>query len=342
LSNSNLHRLGGSTVIFPHRPGIAASAAVVGPKEGKGPLGTMFDLVVADPMYGQTSYEEAEHAIFREACRRCCQKAGIALDGVQMLLGGDLLNQIMAASLAARELAVPFLGLYGACSTMAESLILGAILADGGYASPVLCAAGSHFCTAERQYRFPLEYGGQRSMAAQWTVTGTGACLIKSDGAAMAHIGCATIGRVVDMGVSDASNMGAAMAPAACDTLLRHFADTGTRPEDYDAIVTGDLGRVGSDLLTELLKENGVTLTKEKHIDCGLEIFNPADDVHAGGSGCGCSASVLAARLLPRVHQGEWKKFLFMATGALISPTINQQGETIPGIAHAVVIEGGK
>ena len=338
---TDLHRLGSGTLVFSNRPGIAASAAVVGPKEGKGPLGTLFDLVVPDPMYDQSSYEEAEHAIFREACRRCCQKAGVTLDSVQALLGGDLLNQIMAASLAARELAVPFLGLYGACSTMAESLILGAILADGGYASPVLCAAGSHYCTAERQYRFPLEYGGQRSMAAQWTVTGAGACLLKTDGAAMARISAATIGRVIDMGVSDASNMGAAMAPAACDTLLRHFADTGTAPDDYDAVVTGDLGQVGSGILMELLKENGVTLTKDRHIDCGLEIFDPSDDVHAGGSGCGCSASVLAARLLPRVHQGEWKKFLFMATGALISPTTNQQGETIPGIAHAVVIEGG-
>lgn len=339
---ADMHRLGHSTLAFPNRPGIAASAAVVGPKEGKGPLGNLFDLAVPDPLYGQESYEQAEHAIFREACRRCCQKAGVDLRQVQALLGGDLLNQIMAASLAARELGAPFLGLYGACSTMAEALILGAVLTDGGYASPVLCAAGSHFCTAERQYRFPLEYGGQRSLAAQWTVTGAGACLLTNDGPAMARISSATIGRVVDMGVRDASNMGAAMAPAACDTLTRHFADTGTGPEDYGAVITGDLGQVGSDLLLELLKEQGIVLTKERHIDCGLEIFDPNDDVHAGGSGCGCSASVLSAHLLPRVQRGEWQKILFMATGALISPTTNQQGETIPGIAHAVVIEGGE
>ncbi|MBR1585711.1 MAG: stage V sporulation protein AD [Clostridia bacterium] len=335
------HRIGERTILFPNAPGILASAAVVGPKEGKGPFGSLFDLVVPDPLYGQESYEQAEHQIFREACLRCCQKAGIALDQVQALLGGDLLNQIMAASLAARELAVPFLGLYGACSTMAESLILGAILTDGGYASPVLCAAGSHYCTAERQYRFPLEYGGQRSMAAQWTVTGTGACLLSVSGRAMARIAGATIGQVVDMGVSDASNMGAAMAPAAADTLLRHFRDTGRAPQDYDRIITGDLGQVGSDLMRELLKEAGILLDRETHMDCGLEIFDPQDDIHAGGSGCGCSASVLAAHILPRIHRGEWKRVLFMATGALLSPTTSQQGETIPGVAHAVMIEGG-
>ncbi len=336
------HRLGERTILFSRQPGILSAAAVVGPKEGKGPFGSLFDLVVPDPLWDQSSYEQAEHAIFREACRRCCQKAGMETNRVQALLGGDLLNQIMAASLAARELSVPFLGLYGACSTMAESLILGAILTDGGYASPVLCAAGSHFCTAERQYRFPLEYGGQRSMAAQWTVTGAGACLLAEEGAPMARVTAATIGQVVDLGVSDASNMGAAMGPAACDTLLRHFADTASSPEDYDLIVTGDLGRVGTDLLYELLREKGVALNGEKHMDCGLEIFDPNDDIHAGGSGCGCSASVLSAHLLPRLHHGEWKRILFMATGALLSPTTNQQGETIPGVAHAVVIEGGE
>ncbi|MBQ9263592.1 MAG: stage V sporulation protein AD [Clostridia bacterium] len=337
------NRIGERTILFPHAPGILAAAAVVGPKEGKGPFGQAFDLVIDDPMYGQESYEQAEHAIYREACQRCCQKAGIETRDVQALLGGDLLNQIMAASLAARELEVPFLGLYGACSTMSESLILGAILTDGGYASPVICAAGSHFCTAERQYRFPLEYGGQRSLAAQWTVTGTGACLLSGEAeTAMAHITGATIGQVVDMGINDASNMGAAMAPAAANTLLRHFQDTGRTPEDYDKIITGDLGQVGSDLLRELLKESGITLTKEKHLDCGLEIFDPKDDIHAGGSGCGCSASVLASHLLPRIHKGEWQRILFMATGALLSPTTSQQGETIPGVAHAVVIEGGK
>ena len=208
-----MHRLGENTLEFPNRPSILASAAVVGPKEGRGPWKEQFDLVLDDPLFGKTSYEQAEHAMFQEACLRCLKKANHAPDQVQALLGGDLLNQIMAASLAARDLAIPFLGLYGACSTMAESLILGAVLTDGAYASPVLCAAGSHYCTAERQYRFPLEYGNQRTPAAQWTVTGAGACLLGADQKGVASITHATIGQVVDMGISDANNMGAAMAP---------------------------------------------------------------------------------------------------------------------------------
>ena len=206
-------RIGAHTIAFPNRPRVLASAAVVGPKEGRGPLGKDFDLVLEDALYGQQSYEQAEHAMFQEASQRCLEKAGVQREQVQALLGGDLLNQIMAASLAARDLAIPFLGLYGACSTMAESLILASILVDGGYASPVVCAAGSHYCTAERQYRFPLEYGNQRTPAAQWTVTGTGACLLSDAGPAVARVTMATVGQVVDMGVRDANNMGAAMAP---------------------------------------------------------------------------------------------------------------------------------
>lgn len=207
------HRIGGHTVAFPNHPRILSSAAVVGPKEGRGPLGQAFDRVVEDALCGQKSYEQAEHAIFQDACERCLQKANMPKERVEAMLGGDLLNQIMAASLAARELSIPFLGLYGACSTMAESLILGGILVDGGYASPVLCAAGSHYCTAERQYRFPLEYGNQRTPAAQWTVTGAGACLLGAEGDGLARLAMATIGQVVDMGIRDANNMGAAMAP---------------------------------------------------------------------------------------------------------------------------------
>ena len=236
------HRIGKQTIVFPNKPRILSSAAVVGPKEGRGPLASGFDLVVNDALFNQESYEQAEHAIFREACERCLKKAGVANPEVQAMLGGDLLNQIMAASLSARELSIPFLGLYGACSTMAESLILGAILTDGGYASPVLCAAGSHFCTAERQYRYPLEYGNQRTPAAQWTVTGAGACLLGRSSDCLALVTHATAGRVVDMGVKDANNMGAAMAPAAADLLKTHFEDTGRTPQDYDVIATGDLG----------------------------------------------------------------------------------------------------
>ena len=334
-------RAGQHTLVFQNQPVLLSSASVVGPKEGRGPLGVQFDRIVDDPLYGQESYEQAEHVMFQEACERCLQKANVPRERVQALLGGDLLNQIMAASLAARELSVPFLGLYGACSTMAESLILGGILTDGGYASPVLCAAGSHYCTAERQYRFPLEYGNQRTPAAQWTVTGAGACLLGAEGEGAARLTHATIGTVVDLGVRDANNMGAAMAPAAAWTLREHFLDTGRGPQDYDRIITGDLGAVGSELLHELMERQDMPLLQGRYMDCGLTIFDPQEDVHAGGSGCGCSASVLSALILPRLRSGEWKRVLFMATGALLSPTTSQQGETIPGVAHAVVLEGG-
>lgn len=337
-----LHRAGDHTVVFPNRPRILESASVVGPKEGRGPHADGFDLVLEDALFGQESYEQAEHALFQEACERCLKKAGINKEWVQALLGGDLLNQIMAASLSARELSIPFLGLYGACSTMAESLILGSMLVDGGYASPVLCAAGSHYCTAERQYRFPLEYGNQRTPAAQWTVTGAGACLLSEDGPALARITHATVGQVVDLGIRDANNMGAAMAPAAADTLTRHFLDTGRKPGDYDRVITGDLGRVGADILHELMAERGYPLPEGRYMDCGLSIFCKEDDVHAGGSGCGCSASILSAAILPKLKRGEWRRVLFMATGALLSPTTSQQGETIPGVAHAVALEGGE
>ena len=335
------HRIGGHTLEFGSQPRILASAAVTGPKEGRGPLQSGFDLVLEDALFGQESYEQAERAVFQEACQRCLEKAHVPRERVQALLGGDLLNQIMAASLAARELSIPFLGLYGACSTMAESLLLGSILTDGGYASPVLCAAGSHYATAERQYRYPLEYGNQRTLAAQWTVTGAGACLLAEEGNALARVTLATIGQVVDMGVKDANNMGAAMAPAAADTLRRHFLDTGTRPGDYDQIITGDLGRVGSGLLLELMSQSGLPIPEGSYMDCGLTIFDPSEDVHAGGSGCGCSAVTLSAHILPRLKNGTWKRVLFMATGALLSTTTSQQGETIPGVAHAVVLEGG-
>lgn len=335
------HRQGKQTVFFQNAPSIVSSAAVVGPKEGRGPHGNGFDLVLDDPLFQQESYEQAEHAIFQEACTRCIEKNGMQKEAVQAMLGGDLLNQIMAASLSARELSIPFLGLYGACSTMAESLLLGSILVDGGYASPVLCAAGSHFCTAERQYRFPLEYGNQRTPAAQWTVTGAGACLLAENTKGIAHITSATIGRVVDLGIRDPNNMGAAMAPAAADTLIAHFKDTNTAPKEYDQIITGDLGLVGSGILKELMDKNHLPLFEQKYMDCGLCIFDPADDVHAGGSGCGCSASLLSAYILPQLSSGKWKKVLFMATGALLSTTTSQQGETIPGVAHAVILEGG-
>ena len=333
-------RTGRSTLVFEHRPRILSSAAVTGPKEGRGPLGRDFDLVLDDPAFGEKSFEQAERKMFQTACETCLKKAKKPAEKVQALLGGDLENQIMAASLSARALEIPFLGLYGACSTMAESLILGSILTDGGFADPVLCAAGSHYATAERQYRFPLEYGNQRTPAAQWTVTGAGACLLSRTGRGLARAVSACVGRVVDLGISDVNNMGAAMAPAAADTLLRFFSDTGTVPRDYDRVISGDLGGVGSHLLKEMMRKEGQPLTDEMYLDCGLCVFDGRDDVHAGASGCGCSAAVLSALILPKLRSGEWKRVLFMATGALLSPTSAQQGETIPGVAHVICLEG--
>ena len=260
------------------------------------------------------------------------------------MLGGDLLNQIMPSSLAARALKIPFLGMYGACSTMSEGLVVGGMLTDGGYASPVLCTAASHYATAERQYRFPLEYGNQRTPAAQWTVTGAGAVMLaQAEGefsAPYARLTRACVGRVVDMGVTDANNMGAAMAPAAAATLCAYFDDTGDDPAAFDRIITGDLGLVGSRLLLEWCEKQGHPLPEAGMMDCGLTIYDADQDSHAGGSGCGCSAVVLSGYILPKLRQGEWRRVLFMATGVLLSPTTSQQGETIPGVAHAVVLEG--
>lgn len=335
-------RIGMQTIRLESRPAICGNAAYVGKKEGEGPLGSCFDHVTQDEMYGQKSFEMAEKQMYLDAIRKAIQKGSSEPAKVQFLLGGDLLNQIITASFSARDLGIPFIGLYGACSTMAESLALGGMLLDGGHASQVVCAASSHFCTAERQYRFPLEFGSQRPPTAQWTVTGAGASLLSMEPTvpALAHISQICMGRVVDLGVTDANNMGAAMAPAAADTLLALFADTHSTPQDYDLIVTGDLGQVGHDLLMQLMREQRMPLADERYKDCGLMIYDrQSQDAHAGGSGCGCGASVLNAYLLPGMQRGEWKRVIFMATGALMSTTSSQQGESIPGIAHAIVLE---
>lgn len=330
------------TIVLRHRPRLCMGAAIAGKKEGAGPLGQGYDQVVEDDLFGEESWEKAECRFFHTAAEACIRKAGLTCQQVDVMLGGDLLNQITSASMAARELKIPFLGLYGACSTMAESLCIGAMLVDAGHVRTALCAASSHFCSAERQYRFPLEYGNQRTPTAQWTVTGAGASLLSSDEGIPAIARCThvTIGRVTDLGIADANNMGAAMAPAAADTLTRHFADTRRSPADYDLIITGDLGRVGHDILLELMKERGCPLIFERYMDCGLQVFSPEQDVHAGGSGCGCSAIVLNSHILSQMKAGKLRRVLFMATGALLSTTTCQQGETIPGIAHAIVLEG--
>lgn len=328
-----------STIELRTRPAIAAGACIAGKKEGEGPLSAYYDAIIEDDLFGEETWEKAECRFFYTACSTCLRKAGIVQPDV--LLGGDLLNQIISASMAARELKVSFLGLYGACSTMAESLAIGSMLVDGGHMTTALCAASSHFCSAERQYRFPLEYGSQRTPTAQWTVTGAGATCVTSHpvSAPIARVTHVTVGQVVDMGIADANNMGAAMAPAAASTLTRHLTDTGRSAEDYDLIITGDLGQVGHDVLLQLMQERGLPLVPERYVDCGLMVFSPDQDVHAGGSGCGCSAITLNGYIWNRFQKGELRRVLFMATGALMSTTSSQQGETIPGIAHAVAIE---
>jgi len=336
-----LNRIGQSTIVLPNRPRLVTGAAIAGKKEGEGPLARDFDEIIGDDLFGEESWEKAESRFQYTAADTCLRKAGLTPSQVDVALGGDLLNQIMAASMAARELHIPFLGLYGACSTMAESLCIASMLVDGGYARHALCTASSHFCSAERQYRFPLEYGCQRPPTAQWTVTGAGSTLVSSDERlpAICRSTHVTIGRIVDMAIKDANNMGAAMAPAAADTLTRHFEDTGRRAADYDLIITGDLGRVGHDVLLELMQERDLPLDPGRYIDCGLEIFSEDQDTHCGGSGCGCSAVVLNGHIFRRFREGNLHRVLFMATGALLSPTTSQQGESIPGVAHAIALE---
>lgn len=336
------HR-GKRTLLFPSAPRVIASASIVSAMEGQGPLGKKFDLVLEDDTWGEDSFERAECRMFEAAVRTAIQKAGLNSDDFDCLLGGDLLNQIITANYAARQLNIPFLGLYGACSTMAESMLLGSVLVEGGFVGRAACVASSHFSTAERQYRYPLEMGTTVPETAQHTVTGSGCVLLAEAAGARdvfqhIRITSGTIGRVVDLGITDASNMGAAMAPAACDTIITHLKDLGRTPEDYDLIVTGDLGRFGSEMLFSLCSDRGVDLSG-RHIDCGCMIYHPAQKVHCGGSGCGCSAVTLAAELLERVERGSIGRLLFLATGALLSPAATMQGESIPGIAHAVCIE---
>ena len=336
------NRIGQHTVVLESRPKVVSGASVVGKKEGEGPLGDRFDQVVTDDLFGEESWEKAEARFHYTAVSHCLEKGGVTASQADVLLGGDLLNQIIASSMAARELSIPYLGLYGACSTMTEGLALASMLVDGGAMRNAVCAASSHFCSAERQYRFPLEYGCQRTPTAQWTVTGAGAMLVSgdADAPAMAYCTHATIGRVIDLGIADANNMGAAMAPAACDTLLRHFGDTNRTPDDYDLIITGDLGHVGRNILLTMMQERGMPLAPDTYIDCGAEIFSEDQQVNAGGSGCGCSAVVFCGHILPQLADGTLRRVLFMATGALLSLTSSQQGGTIPGVAHAVALEG--
>ena len=333
-------RKGNYTVQLSNRPMILSYAAVVGKKEGEGPLGKEFDQVFEDTTLGEKSWEKAESDLQKEAVTRALNKAALSPSQVQYIFAGDLLNQCCASTYGLRELNIPLYGQFGACSTMAQTLSLAAIFVDSGAADLCCAVTSSHFCTSERQFRFPLEYGGQRPPTSQWTVTGAGAAMIGMGGSGV-HISEVLAGRQVDLGVTDANNMGAAMAPAAADTIARYFEDTQTSPDDFDLILTGDLSAGGSEMLHQLLKKQGIHLGG-KHNDCGLMIFDrEKQDAHAGGSGCGCSAAVLCSHILRQMEQKRLRDVLFIGTGALMSPTTSQQGESIPGIAHLVHLVNG-
>ncbi len=331
-------RLGAQTALLTRTVSVAAGASVVGRKEGEGPLRERFDEIGDDAYFGQKTWEKAESVMLKRCFETLCRKARISASELHYLLAGDLQSQCTGSVFAARESAVPFLGLYGACSTMGEAMTLGALLIDGGAAEAVCAMTSSHFCAAEREFRLPLEYGGQRAPSAQWTATASGAVLLRSGdcGVRITHI---TTGKIVDAGVTDAGNMGAAMAPAAWETLRAHFSDTGRSPGDYDAVITGDLGRFGHEMLEELARREGVGFPNV-FTDCGMLLYDAQrQDVHAGGSGCGCSAAVFAGHILKCLREGMWKRILFAPTGALMSSVTSQQGESIPGICHALAIE---
>ncbi len=324
--------------VFEHRPVILASAAVGGPFEAEGALAADFDILHDDLWLGQESFEKAEKKLLEQACEKAIAKAGLNKEDVQFYLSGDLLNQIITSSFTARTLGIPYLGLFGACSSSMEGLALAAQLVASGAARYVLAATSSHNGSVEKQFRYPTEYGGQKPPTAQWTVTGAGAALLGREGEGP-RITAATIGRVVDMGLSDPFNMGAAMAPAAVDTIQAHFRDLRTDASSYDLIATGDLGRIGLVIASDLLKKHGINIPEQKFTDCGVLIYKDDQPVMAGGSGCGCSAVVTYGYFLNRMKKGELKKILVVATGALLSPLSYQQKESIPCIAHAVAIE---
>jgi len=330
--------IGHQSWIFNSRPTILGSAAVGGPFEGNGALAEDFDIIHEDLWVGQNSFEKAERVILEHACERAIKKSSIKKEDINFFISGDLMNQITSSSFTARTLGIPFLGIFGACSSSMEGLALAAQLIESKSAKYVIASASSHNAAAEKQYRYPTEYGGQKPPTAQWTVTGAGAVVIGPEGSGP-KITSSTMGRVIDMGISDPFNMGAAMAPAAVDTIEAHFRDLNIDASYYDLIATGDLGKVGHELAIRLLKEHGIEIPLEKFTDCGLLIYKKDQPVFSGGSGCGCSATVTYGHFLNRMRRGELKRILIVATGALMSPISYQQKESIPCIAHAVSIE---
>lgn len=329
---------GEQSICFANPVYFLGSASLVGKKEGEGPLGACFDRIQEDPTFGEENWESAESAMQKEVMEMAIAKAGIQKEELRMIFSGDLQAQSVASSFGLQELERPVYQLYGACSTMGEALGLAAMAVAGGYARYAAAVTSSHFASAEKEFRFPLEYGNQRPLSATWTVTGSGACILGQKKGKAAVTGL-TSGRIVDYGFKDSLNMGACMAPAACDTICRNLQDFGYTLETYDQIVTGDLGVVGKKILLDLLLKQGIDIS-DRYSDCGLLIFdNKTQDTHSGGSGCGCSASVFASYILPKIERGEWKKVLFLPTGALLSKVSYNEGKTIPGIAQGVIVE---
>ena len=336
-----VNKRGKQSFVLPQLPVIQHWVSVAGKKESEGPLAHTFDFISEDTYFGQKTWEQAEKHMQQLALDLLAQKASMKKTDFELVLSGDLLNQCIGSSFSLRNSNIPHLGLYGACSTMAESLLVASMAVSGGFADKVVAQTSSHFASSERQYRFPLGYGGQRTPTSQWTVTGSGAALVCSSGNGP-RIECCTIGTVTDLGIKDANNMGAGMAPAAFQTIKAHMKDLNRTPEDFDLIVPGDLGQLGKELLLEIGKREGLPLGG-KLTDCGTLVFdNTVQDVHAGGSGCGCSAITLCGYLLNQLKEGKLKRILFCGTGALLSPTSTQQGLPIPGVCHAVSIITGR
>lgn len=329
---------GKQSILFDDAPYIINAGSVVGKKEGDGPLGNLFDVVEEKNLFGQSTWEEAESEMQKQACLTALEKANMEPEEVRYLFGGDLLRQGIATSMGIEELHIPMFGLYGACSTSGEALALSSMSVAAGYGEAVLAVTSSHFGSAEKEFRFPLAYANQRPLSAQWTVTGSGAFVV---GRKQSHVKVAgvTVGKIVDYGLKDSQNMGACMAPAACDTICRNFVDFGFTPSDYDHIFTGDLGYVGQTILFDLMRKQGEDI-KQNHVDCGMIIFDQkTQGTNAGGSGCGCAAVTLASYILPKLASGEWKRVLFVPTGALMSTVSYNEGKSVPGIAHGIVLE---
>lgn len=333
-----MKKLGLNTLKLDNPANILNTASIVGPKESKGPLAEYFDTCIDDEFWGEKTWEKAESKFIKETCNTALSKAGVSAKDIDYLFAGDLLNQCISSSFGLRESNIPFFGIFGACSTFVEGLILGSVFIDSGACNNVLCATSSHFCSAEKQFRFPLELGNQRTPTSQWTVTGSGAAVLNKmgDGPFITHV---TPGVITDLGIKDANNMGAAMAPAALSTLCTHFEDTGRTPDYYDAIVTGDLGYVGKDILIDLARDKGYDISNNYN-DCGVLMFDKENqDTHSGGSGCACIATVFSGYWYKLMKEKQIRKLLLIATGALMNATSSQQSESIPGIAHAISIE---